>query len=141
MEALLRRIELCLSTRAYAGETEALGLIPQAAMVKAAGPAPNLTTTRNGRRGGDAEALLIEKILELKTIPEIGKMKEVSFFELGLDSFDVANLSADLELVYPEFVVGEIFKHPTIRTLAAFLDSKHKKANTECLINFDLFRS
>ena len=61
-------------------------------------------------------------MLELREIPGIGTMKDVSFFELGLGSFDVANLSAELEAIYPRFVVGDIFKHPTIRALAAYLD-------------------
>jgi hypothetical protein len=105
---------------------------------------------RNGSRNGDAETVLTQKILEIKEIPGIEKMKDVSFFELGLGSFDVANLSAELEIIYPELVVGDIFKHPTIRTLSAHLNETirfpaHHGQNWasagDCLINFELFRT
>ncbi len=109
-----------------------------------------------------AEALLIRLIRELKDVPGIDGMRDVSFFELGLGSFDVANLSAELEAIYPEFAVGEIFKHPTIRALAGRLEgmgrigplgqmgrmaaeaSKPKEGGVPRVrdgINFDLFRS
>lgn len=149
IEAFLQQIEICLDTRAYADDGPLREIMPPAQAWSARQeevPAPVVTHhERKGSAPDAVEALVIQKILELQEIPSIETMKDVSFFELGLGSFDVANLSAELEIVYPEFVVGDIFKYPTIRLLSAYLnESFHARDGMEvagCAINFDLFRT
>lgn len=96
------------------------------------------------------ESLLVGLIGELKEIPQLENFREVNFFELGLSSFDVANLSAELEEIYPDFEVGEIFKHSNLRSLASYLLKKYHQDDVgyreeipkikESRIDFSLFR-
>ena len=154
IEAFLRRLEACLEARGYAGDPTVGDMLPSfraAPVLKVEEPATVAAfNEEKGSASGDAEALVMQNILELKEIPRLENMKDVSFFELGLGSFDVANLSAELEMFYPEFVVGDIFKHPTIRALSAYLSEsfpspplpgRNGAGAADCLINFDLFRT
>ena len=122
---------------------------PTASKLMPQKPDENLDT-KNKCTLGDSESLVINIIREMKDIPDLENMKDVSFFELGLGSFDVANLSAALEVTYPEFVVGDLFKYPTIRALSTFLSEAFELKKTPVIndceventrINFDLFRA
>lgn len=148
-EAFLQRIGTCLDTRAYATEVPLQDVVPTARVTSvrlSEWPSPVVSAHHQmGSASDEVEALVIQKILELQEIPGIEALKDVSFFELGLGSFDVANLSAELEIVYPQFVVSDIFKYPTIRLLSAYLNETfHERDGMEAAgraINFDLFRA
>ncbi|MEY4483716.1 MAG: hypothetical protein RL693_1168, partial [Verrucomicrobiota bacterium] len=149
IETFLQRIMTCLDTRSYAVDGPLQEMMPAARVLPArpeATPAPiGMDHVKWNPVQDDVETLVIQKILGLQEIPGIEALKDVSFFELGLGSFDVANLSAELEIDYPAFLVGDIFKYPTIRLLAAFLkESFHERDGMEAAgraINFDLFRA
>lgn len=159
IEGFLKRIESSLVTGAYAGPGsvgELLPLVHPATATKTAIPTSRVVSSalsmppENGSTLTEMEDLLIQKLLELKDIADIARLKDVNFFELGLGSFDVANLSVELEAHFPEFEVADIFKHPTIRSLAFFLSISASVAPNEppvavrlvdSPINFDLFRN
>ncbi len=154
VETFLRQVEACLKAGARADDRtvgDMKSLVRMPSLPKAKESTPMATDDDDGNSSpGDAEELVVRKILELKEIPGIENMTDVSFFELGLGSFDVANLSAELETFYPEFVVGDVFKHPTIRTLSAYLSEsfpspaplgQNEATVAGGLINFDLFRT
>ncbi|HVU23104.1 MAG TPA: condensation domain-containing protein, partial [Opitutus sp.] len=135
IERLLQRIEACLNERVYAGAVKVADLMPRRtpapAVQEKAASAPATVAETRAAGANEVEALIVEKIRGLKEVPGIERMKEVNFFELGLGSFDIANLSVELEPRHPELVVGDFFKYPTIRALAAHLAAIGSNAESQ----------
>jgi hypothetical protein len=154
IQSFLARIEACLDSGDYARDAKvrelmSLATLPVAAK-KAGCESRQAAVQPNGSGAPEVEELLINLILGVKPVADIGSRKDVSFFELGLGSFDVANLSAELENLYPDFVVADIFKHPTIRSLASYLRKSFQRPGRVLTtagevragaINFELFRT
>jgi acyl transferase domain-containing protein/NAD(P)-dependent dehydrogenase (short-subunit alcohol dehydrogenase family)/acyl carrier protein len=125
IEAFLGQFDDCLRARAYmsASLSELFARFQPARALRQTTSAMTVAAPTPRADDGDAEveAFVISRVLAVKEVAGIEQLKDVNFFELGLGSFDVANLSAELEARYPDFVVGDLFKHPTIHALAAHL--------------------
>jgi acyl transferase domain-containing protein/acyl carrier protein len=153
IERFLRAIDGCLGGEAYAGASLAtlMARFPRNDAKGPVAPARSLPASVSApAAAADLEAFLIEKIRGVKDVPGLEARRDAPFFELGLGSFDVANLSAELEAHYPAFVVGDLFKHPTIRALAGYLAELGGRDAGETadgsgaaggLIDFELFRT
>ncbi len=153
IEGFLRHVDECLGSGAYAGAPVAklMARFRRNDAPVPAEPAPSAPAGAPAPGAADhLEAWLIGKLLGVKEVPGVDARRDVSFFELGLGSFDVANLSAELEAHYPAFVVGDIFKYPTIRTLAGCLaamsardaqDAARGAGAADGSIDFELFRT
>jgi acyl transferase domain-containing protein/acyl carrier protein/NAD(P)-dependent dehydrogenase (short-subunit alcohol dehydrogenase family) len=151
--SLLQRIETCLTRQDYLRDPPIKDLMG-CSVQQSSEPQPKIVTDglhahNHAASLATVEEMLAAKVRELKPIPPIAKCRHVNFFDLGLCSFDVANLSAELEAVYPQFVVGDIFKYPTIQLLSAKIFEafhagsaiKEPVAVAEnCSIDFDCFR-
>ena len=108
---------------AFVSLTE-LPLTPNGKLDRAALPAPDFTAlSSGGTPSTPMEHLLCRLFAEVLGLPDVGP--DDGFFDLGGDSLRAVRLVAELTKATEgvQVRVMDVFQHPTVRELAAFVDA------------------